>query len=148
MRVYLDNCCFNRPFDDQTLLTIRLETEAKLQIQNNIRDGKISLAWSYVLDFENAANPYEERKQEIQRWEKLSDAFTEETSAILSLMNKFVELGLKPLDGLHVACAVALKCEYFLTVDKGILKKGKMIKNMEIISPIDFVIIREAEYES
>ncbi len=31
MRVYLDNCCYNRPFDDQRILTTALETFAKLQ---------------------------------------------------------------------------------------------------------------------
>lgn len=36
MRIYLDNCCFNRPFDDQNQLRIRLETEAKLGIQEEI----------------------------------------------------------------------------------------------------------------
>lgn len=30
MRVYLDNCMFNRPFDDQSHIRIRLEAEAKL----------------------------------------------------------------------------------------------------------------------
>ena len=29
MRVYLDNCCYNRPYDEQVQLRIRLETEAK-----------------------------------------------------------------------------------------------------------------------
>jgi predicted nucleic acid-binding protein len=33
MRLYLDNCCFNRPFDNQEQLKIKLETEAKLFIQ-------------------------------------------------------------------------------------------------------------------
>ncbi|MFN0197095.1 MAG: PIN domain protein, partial [Planctomycetaceae bacterium] len=33
MRIYLDNCCFNRPFDDQRQIRVRLETEAKLCIQ-------------------------------------------------------------------------------------------------------------------
>ena len=37
MRVYLDNCCYNRPFDDQAQLRIRLETEAKLEIQTQMR---------------------------------------------------------------------------------------------------------------
>ena len=37
MRIYLDNCCFNRPFDDQGQTRVRLETEAKLCIQENIR---------------------------------------------------------------------------------------------------------------
>ena len=31
MRVYLDNCCYNRPFDDQNQLKVRLETIAKLE---------------------------------------------------------------------------------------------------------------------
>lgn len=148
MRVYLDNCCFNRPFDDQTSLTIRLETEAKLQIQDNIRVGEFTLGWSYVLDYENMANPFEERKQEIQQWEELSDAVIEETRAILADMNRFVALGLKAIDALHVACAVALECEYFLTVDKGIVKKATAISDIQIMNPIDFVIIWEAQHES
>ena len=36
MRVYLDNCMFNRPFDDQGQIRIRLESEAKLYIQDQI----------------------------------------------------------------------------------------------------------------
>ncbi len=36
MLIYLDNCCFNRPFDDQKQIRIRIETEAKLYIQGEI----------------------------------------------------------------------------------------------------------------
>jgi hypothetical protein len=36
MMVYLDKCCFNRPFDDQKQLRIRLEAVAKLGIQEKI----------------------------------------------------------------------------------------------------------------
>ena len=46
MRSYLDNCCFNRPFDNQEQTRIRLEAEAKLRIQEEIREGRIELAWS------------------------------------------------------------------------------------------------------
>jgi hypothetical protein len=31
MRLYLDNCCFNRPFDNQSIVRNRLETEAVLR---------------------------------------------------------------------------------------------------------------------
>ncbi len=48
MRVYLDNCTFNRPFDDQTQIRISLETEAKLYIQERIRDRTLELVWSYI----------------------------------------------------------------------------------------------------
>ena len=35
-KIYLDICCYNRPFDDQTQMIVRLETEAKLHIQAGI----------------------------------------------------------------------------------------------------------------
>lgn len=46
MRVYLDNCCYNRPFDDQSQLKVRLETEAKLFVQQPMRTGAVE----YVVD--------------------------------------------------------------------------------------------------
>ena len=140
MRLYLDNCCFNRPFDDQSTLTIRLETEAKLHIQAAIHAGQYALGWSYILDYENAANPLDERRNEIQKWETLADSFVVETPAILSAMTEIVATGFKAVDALHIACAQALECEYFLTVDKGILKKAKAVAGMQILNPIDFVI--------
>ena len=39
----MDNCCFNRPFDDQSNIRIRLETEAKLYIQEKIINKEIEL---------------------------------------------------------------------------------------------------------
>ncbi len=32
MKIYLDNCCYNRPFDDQTQDRIHIESEAVLVI--------------------------------------------------------------------------------------------------------------------
>jgi len=58
MRIYLDNCCFNRPFDDQSQLRINLETEAKLKIQEYVTLNRFVLIWSYMLDYENFKNPY------------------------------------------------------------------------------------------
>ena len=140
MRLYLDNCCFNRPFDDQSTLTIRLETEAKLHIQTAIRAGQYALGWSYILDYENAANPLEERRSEVQKWEKLADSFVAETPAILASMRECMAAGVKALDALHIACAQALECEYFLTVDQGILKKATVIASIRVMNLVDFVI--------
>ena len=70
MRIYLDVCSFNRPFDDQSQIRIRLEAEAKLRIQEEIRSRKLQLVWSYILDYENAKNPYQERKVRIGGWKE------------------------------------------------------------------------------
>lgn len=140
MRLYLDNCCFNRPYDKQHMLTIRLETEAKLHIQNAILIGQYQLGWSYILDYENAANPFEERRIEIQKWKSFADSYTVATSSVLVMMEEFIAIGIKPKDALHIACAKKLDCEYFLTVDKGILRKAEQVFQIQILSPIDFVI--------
>ena len=137
MRVYLDNCCFNRPFDDQASLAVRLETEAKLDIQEKIHAGEISLGWSYVLELENQANPFLDRCVETLRWKRRAEAYVEETPEILAEMNRLIVSGFKPLDALHIACAVALGCQYFLTMDKGMLKKASRVTNITLINPVD-----------
>ena len=67
MRVYLDNCAYNRPFDDQSQIRIRLESEAKLFIQEKIKTKKIELIWSYILDIENHHNPFIEKRVSIEK---------------------------------------------------------------------------------
>lgn len=63
MRIYLDNCALNRPFDDQSHIRIRLESEAKLYLQEKIKNREIEFIWSYILDVENNQNPFEEKNE-------------------------------------------------------------------------------------
>ena len=62
MRIYLDNCCYNRPYDDQSQFRIYLETQAKLYIQELIKQDKIELVTSYILEYENSKNKLNERR--------------------------------------------------------------------------------------
>jgi hypothetical protein len=84
LRIYLDNCTFNRPFDNQLQMKIRLETEAKLYIQSGIREKKYTLVWSYILDFENDGNPYEEKRKSIAPWKEIADSYCASSDDILS----------------------------------------------------------------
>jgi len=114
MRVYLDNCCFNRPFDNQNQIRINLESQAKLYVQSQIKDSQIELVWSYMLDYENAFNPFEERKTIIQKWQSKAILDIDETEQVLQNARELVSFGLKSKDALHVACAIEGKCDYFL----------------------------------
>jgi len=136
-RIYLDNCCFNRPYDDQAYLTVHLETEAKLFVQKEILQGSFELAWSYMLDYENSMNPYVERKKAIDNWRKVAVCDVDFSTDINLLGNKILSQGLKNNDALHIACAITAKCAYFLTTDKGVL--NKQLSEIIVINPIDFV---------
>jgi len=124
MKLYLDNCCFNRPFDDQSNFRIQLEAEAKLRIQRDIREGKHQLVWFYILDYENGKNPYRERREQIARWESRACEVVESMPQIPRLAGHLMELGIKQMDAMHLACAITACCDYFITTDKGILKRS------------------------
>lgn len=139
MIIYLDNCCFNRPFDDQSHLRIRLEAEAKMQIQEVILEGGFQLAWSYVLDFENASNPFAERRERTHAWRSHASVDCVENSAVRTAADSFARRGLRNIDALHVACAVNAGCAYFITTDDQILAKAGKISEIEITDPIGFI---------
>jgi predicted nucleic acid-binding protein len=143
MRIYLDNCCFNRPFDDQSQIKIKLESEAKIFIQTKISNNKIQLAWSYILDYENDVNPFEERKDSVKKWKKYAVVDIEETESIIEKGKTVVNLGVKSKDALHVACAIAAKCDYFLTTDDRVIKKLKNFKEIAVINPLFFISLME-----
>ena len=56
MRIYLDNCCLQRPLDDQTQPRIKVETEAVLAILASALAGDFVLLGSEALEFEIGRN--------------------------------------------------------------------------------------------
>jgi len=140
-KIYLDVCCYNRPFDDQTQMKIRLETEAKLYIQSSIKQGKFLLVWSYMLDFENSNNPYEERKNAIALWKNIAGEYCPSSDNVFLVGQEIMKLGIKGMDSLHIACAVTSKCDYFVTADKKLL--NKQVENIKIVSPLNLIMDME-----
>lgn len=139
IRVYLDNCCFNRPFDDQQNFKIKLESEAKLFVQQKIKDNEIELAWSYILEYENSENPFVQKKETILKWKTISKIDINENNKIIKTAEELFTLKIKHKDALHIACAIEAKCDYFLTTDIFILKKAHLINQIQIINPINFI---------
>ena len=137
LKVYLDNCCYNRPYDDQTQLKVSLQTQAKLQIQKEAMMGECELVWSYILDFENSANPFEFKRSAIGEWEHVAKEMITENEEIINLANQFKIKGLGTKDALHIACAIYAKVDYFVTTDDKVLNKS--IDLLNIISPIDYI---------
>jgi hypothetical protein len=139
MKIYLDNCCFNRPFDDQSQIRIRLESEAKLKIQEEVRSGKVELVWSYILDYENNKNPYQERKVQIVGWKKYAIMDIQENTKLIEMAELLNQTGLQKIDSLHIACAIFAECKYFLTTDDNILRRSKLVDDINVNDPIGFI---------
>ena len=138
MRVYLDNCCYNRPFDEQAQLRVVLETLAKLNIQQQMRDGVLEYVWSSVLDFEISKSRFLDRSLQIMPWAKGAVINVQIDDSIRFRAKEFEANGLKAMDALHVACAEAAECDWFFTTDRGILKRARNLISMRVANPVEF----------
>ncbi len=140
IRIYLDTCSFNRPFDDQMQLNIKFEAEAKIHIQEWIKEGKLDLIWSYILEYENSVNPFPIRKITIEKWKNAARVHIYETNTILSVASEICKLGIKSKDSLHLACAIEGKAKYFITTDKKVLNKMKNYPKIFVVNPVEFAL--------
>ena len=137
IKIYLDVCCFNRPYDDQTQLRIQLESAAKLMIQSLIVEGHINFVWSYVLEFENAKSPFPEKRDTILAFKRFASETILPNPEIEETAKELQSKGWKAFDSLHVACATFVGCDYLLTVDDGVLNKH--CEGIEITDPVIFI---------
>ena len=140
MRVYLDNCCYNRPFDEQTQLKVRLETEAKLRVQAMMRKGEVEYVWSDILSQEVFDNPFPHRREKILEWRHGAVCTVEMTTDVIADADELAEMGLKAADALHVASAAAVDCDCFITTDIRLLRRIRQFKVTRILNPMEFLL--------
>ena len=148
MLIYLDLCCFNRPFDDQSQSRIHLETEAKLIIQQHVRDGRHQLVWSHILEYENSLNPFIGNRTSIAEWRKYSVVTVTHGEPLVKIAHHVMRLGIKEYDALHVAAAVTANAELFITTDDRLAKKLKTYGKLLCALPQDALANLENWYEN
>lgn len=140
MKVYLDNCCYNRPYDDQSQLRISLEAQAKIKIQDMIKEKEIELASSYVLLYENSKNPHELRQNTIREFVKDNvSTFIDINRAdkVKVIADEIIATGVKTVDAHHVACSILSESDYFLTTDDRLLKYKT--DRIRLVDPTEFI---------
>ncbi|MCX8522057.1 MAG: PIN domain protein [Rhodoferax sp.] len=147
MLIYLDLCCFNRPYDDQSQLRVRLETEAKLSLQDKVRSGVCQLVWSAVLDLENSKNPYVEHMQAISQWRALASNHVMAGPEVMAIAAPLVTSGVHTFDALHVASVVVGNAELFITTDDRLLKRVRHLQDIKVLFPADALAFLENWYE-
>lgn len=123
MRLYLDACCLNRPFDDQSQVRVRLESEAVLAICEEAGEKRWIILSSAALEFELARIPDPQRRVRTQKFLLVA---RERTAVGLAESRRAKVLretyGLSALDALHLACAQTLCADVFLTTDDRLLR--------------------------
>jgi predicted nucleic acid-binding protein len=114
-----------------------LESEAKLFIQEKIKDNKIDLVWSSMNSYENNDNPSPEKQERIIVWKNIAVEYCKLNESILIKAEELQSKNIRAKDALHIATAIYSQCSYFITTDRKILNKN--IDGIKVLNPVAFV---------
>jgi predicted nucleic acid-binding protein len=139
IRLYLDNCCYHRPFDDLTQERIEKEADAVNLILSLSKNGTFSIVSSVFVDREMSRTPNAIKRRkvlEIYRYDEYHKLNTE----IENTARLFQSYGLKPFDSLHLAVAEIKQVDYLLTTDEDFIKQSTRFEhNTKVINPYVFI---------
>ena len=142
MRIYLDNCCYNRLFDDKTQKRVQIESDALKAILINKKD---IIVGSHFLKFEiSKINDIGKRLNVMALYTQAIDETVSIDSKIIDMAKEIVDKSsIHELDALHLASAITAGVEVFLTVDDKLIKACDKLKlDIKVINPVN---IKESE---
>ena len=141
MKLYLDMCVYNRPFDDRRQPRIIIETQIFIVLMEMISEGRFDLINSFALEYENSKNPNIENILKISDFLGYSTNYISYDEGILERSLELEKRGLSGMDAIHIACAEKAKADFFVTCDDKLIKKLEQIDNIGILyyNVIDFV---------
>lgn len=147
LKLYLDVCCLNRPFDDWMRPRIRLEAEAVIAIINRCQAGEWLIIVSTALKSEIAQTPESTKRQQVMDLLSVSKIDIQVTIENINRANELQTLGYKPFDALHIACAEFARADAFLTTDDRLLRKAinqSERLNVQVANPVTWIMENSA----
>jgi predicted nucleic acid-binding protein len=142
MKVYLDLCVYNRPFDDQGQPRIVVETVEFMFLLEKAINKQITVINSFALEYENSKSPLIDRRDKIEDLLKIASGYVKYSEKLENRAKEIEKKGFMAMDALHIACAEAAKSDFFITCDDLLLRKGEANKDkvkVRIIGLMEFI---------
>jgi predicted nucleic acid-binding protein len=142
MKIYLDACCLNRPFDEQSQQRIRLEAEAILIILNHLYNHEWEWIGSEALEIEIENTPNIEKRYSLMRLAACVHKLMEIREGELDRAKQLEEIGFKPFDAMHISCAESGKADILFTTDDKFLKTALKMRdklNIRVANPLQWI---------
>lgn len=143
MLIYLDVCCLNRPFDDQTQPRIHMESESVIQILKYCYRGEWELLGSEAVDIEISRTPDEIRRTAANILAAIAHQNQSITQEVKHRASELEGKGFHGFDALHLACAEQGGAEILLTTDDQFLnisKKYSTLLETQVENPVEWLM--------
>ncbi len=138
-RIYLDTCAIQRPLGGREQARVRAETDAATTILAAISANAVALVTSAVLRVETEQGTDPARRQFARRVLALATHDVASSDALVRKAQALEALGVRPMDALHLASAIASGADFFCTTDDRFLRKAR-IANTEptrVVTPLE-----------
>ena len=137
LRIYMDVCCLNRPFDDLTQAKIYLEAEAIMSIISYCESNAWMLISSSVVEYEILRTADAHRIEQMQNLCLVSCKYATMTKSDEQRAKYFQQNGIKPMDSFHLAVAESNNADIFLTTDKQFLNAANRLElKLKVSNPL------------
>ena len=143
MKLYFDNCCYNRPYDDQTQERIHLEGEAVLAIINKCNQNNDEIIGGPVVDLEIDQITDIEKKEKIKSfYDKTITWKIDYTENIFKRVQELSgQTNIRTLDRFHLSFAEYSDVDVLLTTDIKFEKAcSKMDLKIKVINPLKYLM--------
>ena len=140
MKIYLDNCCYNRPFDDQTQERIHLESEAILTILKRGEIGVYQIIGSDILRLEIERMSDGVKKQRVKELYQVASMSISYSEEIKDRAAEIVSTSkIRNFDSLHIASAEVAGVDVLITTDDKLEKMAaKLNLKIKVVNPLKF----------
>lgn len=141
LKIYMDVCCLNRPFDDQTQDRIRLEAEAVLSILTRCESGEWALAASNVIDMELARLTNENKAEKVRGLYSIAKTRIILSPQAIQRAEVFQQQGIRLFDSLHLAAAESYCQSILLTTDDKFLRRAATLElDISVANPVTWLM--------
>lgn len=145
MRIYLDLCTIQRPFDDPGQRRIRDETAALYRIVERVREGRLELVGSFALEHESDASSDPIRRGYTEAVLNLAGERLQASAVVQRRADVYKAHGLKGWDATHLALAVEAGVDFICTCDDQFLRRARVadtgltraVSMLELIEEVD-----------
>ncbi|TWT45653.1 PIN domain protein [Phycisphaerae bacterium RAS1] len=146
MQIYLDVCCLNRPFDDQSRQRIRLESDAVQAILERVERGEFQLLTSGAADSELIRVADFDRREAVRELAGRACRHIPLSSDIGRRALALEQGKLDPLDALHLAYAESVPCDILFTVDDAFVRRAARLSPpspVRVVNPAPWILEHE-----
>ncbi len=142
MKIYLDNCCYNRIFDDRSNSQIYFERNSVMLILELVEKASVELVGSEMLIKEMNEVNDSYKKSLLQMMYGLCSEEIRVNSAILDRAEEIRHsANVKYKDSIHLACAETAKADALLTTDKKFINNANRIRiGTRIMNPNQWLV--------